>query len=230
MKAVILAAGEGTRMRPLTLTTPKPLVPVNGKPIMEYIFDSLPHEITQVIIVTLYLGDKIKKHFGEAWNGKQITYVDGSNKGTAYSFLATKEYLANERFLLIQGDELTDKVDIDNCLAHEFSLLTFEPQDPTTCGMAYLRPDGTIKRIIEKPTKTISKIAVNGVMVLNTDIFWYVPALTKGEFYFSSMVDKFTRAHNVVPVQLQKTIIGITSPEDIERATKILEMRKIDDL
>lgn len=222
MKAVILAAGEGTRMRPLTLTTPKPLLPVNGKPIMEYIFDSLPAEIDEVIIATLYLGDKIKNHFGGEWNGKKITYVDGSNKGTAYSFLATKEYLQNERFLLIQGDELTNKIDIDTCLSHELSILTFVPMNPSRCGMAYLRKDGTIKRIIEKPKKTISKLAVNGVMVLNTDIFWYVPELTKGEFYFSSMVDKFTRTHKVVPVPLQKTIIDITTPSDLERATKIL--------
>lgn len=222
MKAVILAAGEGTRMRPLTLTTPKPLLPVNGKPIMEYIFDSLPAEITEVIVVTLYLGEKIKKHFGNEHNGKKITYVDGSNKGTAYSFLATKEYLNNERFLLIQGDELTNKIDIHNCLAHEFSILTFEPTNHSRCGMAYLRKDGTIKRIIEKPKKTISKIAVNGVIVLNTDIFWYVPSLTKGEFYFSSMVDKFTRAHNVFPILLQKTIIDITTPPDLERASKML--------
>lgn len=228
MKAVILAAGEGRRMQPLTLTTPKPLVPVNGKPILEYIFDSLPNEITEVIIVVLYLGDKIKNHFGDERNGIKITYVEGSTQGTAYSFLATKEYLHNERFLLIQGDELTDKVDIDNCLKNECSLLTFEPENPSTCGMAYVRTDGTIKRIIEKPKKTISKIAVNGVMVLNTDIFWYVPTLTKGEFYFSSMVDKFTRTHKVVPVLLQKTIIGITEPQDIERATKIVQLRAKD--
>jgi len=225
MKAVILAAGEGTRMRPLTHTTPKPLLRVNGKPIMEYIFDSLPAEITEVIIATLYLGEQIQSHFGAERNGKKITYVDGSNRGTAYSFLATKKYLNDERFILIQGDELTDEVDINNCLQHELSILTFEPENPSACGMAHLRPDGTIKRIIEKPKKTKSKIAVNGVMVLNTNIFNYTPEITKGEFYFSVMVDKFARDHKVVPVHLQKTIIGITEPSDIERATITLKER-----
>jgi NDP-sugar pyrophosphorylase family protein len=189
---------------------------------MEYIFESLPAEGDEVIIATLYLGEKIKKHFGSERLGKKIIYVDGSPKGTAYSFLATKKHLKNERFILIQGDELTDEVDINNCLQHELSILTFEPENPSACGMAHLRPDGTIKRIIEKPKKTTSKIAVDGVMVLNTNIFDYAPEITKGEFYFSVMVDKFARDHKVVPVHLQKTIIGITAPADLERASKLI--------
>ncbi len=223
MKAVILAAGEGTRMRPLTLTTPKPLLLVNGKAIMDYIFESLPEEVDEVIIVTLYLGHKIKKHFGNERDGKKILYVDGSNKGTAYSFLATEKHLQNERFLLIQGDELTDKVDISNCLKHDLSILTFTPKNPSACGMAHLRPNGTIRRIIEKPQKTISTTAVNGVMVLNTDIFKITPMLTKGEFYFSAVVNKFIQKHKVVPVKLQKTIIDITTPADIKRAALLLK-------
>jgi bifunctional UDP-N-acetylglucosamine pyrophosphorylase/glucosamine-1-phosphate N-acetyltransferase len=227
MKAVILAAGEGVRMRPLTLSTPKPLLLANGKPIMEYIFESLPEYVDEVVIATLYLASKIRNHFGTQWNKKKIRYVDGSDKGTAYSFLSTKEHLKDERFILIQGDELTHEVDIKNCLQHELSILTFEPKNPSTCGIAHLRNDGSIKRIIEKPKKTSSRIAVDGVMVLNTNIFNYVPRLTKGEFYFSTMVDLFVRDHKVMPVPLQKTLIEITYPTDIDRVTNILIQRDI---
>src|SRR3990167_2605925 len=193
MKAVILAAGEGKRMLPLTLTTPKPLLPVNGKPIIDYIFDSLPFEIDEVIIAVLYLGDKLKK------------------------------YLSNERFLLVHGDELTHKIDIINCLQKDLSILVFKPENPSACGMAYLKKDGSNKKIVEKPKKTTSKLAVDGVMVLNTDIFDYTPKITKGEFYLSTLVSLFAKAHKITPVELQKTIIGITVPSDLERAGNIIK-------
>src|SRR3989344_87984 len=223
MKAVILAAGQGIRMRPLTLTTPKPLLPVNGKPIIDYIFDSLPFEIDEVIIAVLYLGDKLKKHFGSERRGKQIRYVQGSDEGTAYSFLAAKKYLSNERFLLVHGDELTHKIDIINCLQKDLSILVFKPENPSACGMAYLKKDGSIKKIVEKPKKTTSKLAVDGVMVLNTDIFDYTPKITNGEFYLSTLVSLFAKDHKITPVELQKTIIGITVPSDLERAGNIIK-------
>lgn len=226
MKAVILAAGEGIRMRPLTDKTPKPLLKINGKPIIDYILESFPSEIEEVIIAVKYLGSLVKKHIGIKNRGMRVRYVPGSNKGTAYSFLAAKKYLKNERFLLINGDELTDSVDIANTLKKKLSILVFKPDNPSMCGMAYLRNDGTIAKIIEKPAKTKSKLAVDGVMVLNTDIFDYTPKLYKGEFYFSTMVSHFAHDHKLFPVKLKRTIININTPDDLIRAGKILRARR----
>lgn len=226
MKAVILAAGEGKRMRPLTLKIPKPLLPINGKPILDYILEALPPEIEEVIIVTKYLGSKIKNHVGNKNRGMKIRYVTGSSKGSAYSFMATKQYLENERFLFVHGDELIDPLDVKNCLDKDLSILVFTPSDPSACGMAYLGKDGSIRRIIEKPAKTKSKIAVDGLMVLNTDIFNYTPRITKGEFYFSTMVGLFVCDHKVIPVKLKKTIIDISKPHDLAKAGNILKARK----
>ncbi len=78
MQAVILAAGRGTRMGALTEHTPKPMLLVNGRPVLEYIFDSLPEEIDEVIIVVGYLGSVIQKHFGGFYKGKKILYVEQS--------------------------------------------------------------------------------------------------------------------------------------------------------
>lgn len=225
MKVVILAAGQGIRMRPLTIQTPKPLLKVNSKPILDYILESLPSEIDEVIIAVKYLGNLIKKHIGTKKHGMRIRYVQGSNKGTAYSFLATQKYLRSERFLVVNGDELTDSLDIANCLEKDFSILVFKPDHPSACGMAYLRKDGTIAKIVEKPTRTKSKLAVNGVMVINTDIFNYTPQLSKGEFYLSIMVGHFARDHKLFPVKLKRTIIGISTPDDLIRAGKILKVR-----
>jgi NDP-sugar pyrophosphorylase family protein len=225
MKVVILAAGEGVRMRPLTLKTPKPLLKVNGKPIIDYVLESLPSEITEVIIAVKYLGSKIKKHVGKKNRGMIIRYVAGSDKGTAYSFMAAKKYLKNERFLFVYGDEIPNPYDVKNCLAKDLSILVFKSQNPQVNGIAYCRKDGTIRKIIEKPKNPKSNLAVNGVMVLNTDIYNYKPTLTRGEFYFSTMVGLFVNDHKVIPIKAKDFIGNITTPTDLIRAGKILLAR-----
>lgn len=226
MKAIILAAGQGRRMLPLTLKTPKPLLEVNDKPIIDYILEAFPPEIDEVIVIVRYFGEQIKSHLGSENHGRKMRYVLGSPKGTAYSFMAAKKYLKNERFLIMYGDDLPQLADIENCLAKELSILVYEPANPSACGMAYLRADGTIRKIIEKPKKTTSKLAVSGLMVLNTDIFDYQPSLAKGEFYFSLLADSFVRNHKVFPVSTTSFIGEITTPKDLIRAGKILKRMK----
>jgi NDP-sugar pyrophosphorylase family protein len=225
MKAVILAAGEGVRMRPLTLKTPKPLLKVNGKPIIDYVLDSFPAEITEVIIVVKYLGNKIKKHVGIKNRGRKIKYVLGSDRGTAYSFIAAKKYLKNERFLFVYGDEIPNKTDVISCLKKDLSILTFKSKNPQANGIAYLRKDGSIKRIIEKPKNPKSNLATDGVMVLNTDIFRYKPEKIKNEYYFSTMLGSFVQDHKVFPIKAIDFIGDITAPSDLIRAGKIISAR-----
>lgn len=227
MKAVILAAGEGKRMRPLTLNTPKPLLEVNGKRIIDYVLESFPPEIDKVIIVVKYLGRKIKRYIGKKTRGLEVKYVLGSDKGTAYSFMATKKYLVNERFLLVYGDEVPDLHDVKNCLTHDLSILVFKSRNPSAHGIAYLRKDRTIKDIIEKPKNPKSNLAVDGVMVLNTDIFAYTRSNTHGgEYYLSSMVGSFVRDHKVFAVNSRGFIGDLTTPHDLIRVGKILGARR----
>lgn len=148
MKAVILAAGRGERMMPLTAKTPKPLLKINGKCLIDYVLDSLPYEIDEVIIVVKYLGNQIKKHVGKKNRGLKIKYVEGSDKGNVYSFLNTKKYLHNERFLLIYGDEIPNRHSVEDCLREKLCALFFKENDDWK---------------------------MDGVMVLNTKIFKYKP-------------------------------------------------------
>lgn len=76
MRAVILAAGEGKRMRPLTEKIPKPMLQVLGRPLLEHIFDSLPDAVDEVILGIGYLGGQIKAHFGSSFGGCKIRYVE----------------------------------------------------------------------------------------------------------------------------------------------------------
>jgi NDP-sugar pyrophosphorylase family protein len=225
MKCVILAAGEGKRMRPLTLKIPKPLLPVNGKPIIEYVLDALPESVNEAIVVVKHLGNKIKKHLENKYKNITIKYASGSDKGTAYSFLAARKYLKNERFLFIYGDEIPYAENVEKCLFKELSILCFRTKNPQANGIAYLRKDGTINKIIEKPKNSKSDLAVDGVMVLNTDIFGYTPSLIKGEYYFSTMVGLFVSDHKVYPVNAKNFIGDITSPPDLIRVGEILKSK-----
>ncbi|MBI2405389.1 nucleotidyltransferase family protein [Candidatus Gottesmanbacteria bacterium] len=227
MKAIILAAGKGERMRPLTLKTPKPLLKVNGKSIIDYVLGSFGPEIDEVIIVVKYLGSQIKKYIGEKNRGMKVRYALGSVKGSASSFMATKKYLKSERFLLIYGDEIPDPIDVKNCLAKDLSILVFTSKNPQANGIAFLKKDGTIRKIIEKPKSPKSNLAVDGVMVLNTDMFDYKPQMTRGEFYFSTMVGLFVRDHNVFAVNARDFIGDLTTPSDLARVEKLLRSYKI---
>ena len=113
MQAVILAAGEGKRLRPFTEHLPKPMILVQGRPILEYVIAALPEAVDEAIVVVGYKGETIKDYFGNTiWN-KRITYVeDVAPKGTGYALQAARPYLQDDFFLLLNGDDLYHPEDL----------------------------------------------------------------------------------------------------------------------
>src|SRR5579872_7621791 len=111
MKAVVMAGGEGSRLRPLTSRTPKPLVPIANKPVMEHIIELLrAHGITELVATVHYLADEIESHFGDGSQyGVSISYVvEDTPLGTAGAVKLAETLLSNEDFLVISGDVMTD--------------------------------------------------------------------------------------------------------------------------
>lgn len=224
MQAVILAAGEGARMRPLTLDTPKPLLRVAGKPLLDRIFECLPSEVDEAVIVVRYLAEKIRAHCEEEFYGRKIRYAEGSDRGAAYSFLAARPYIKNGRFIFTYGDEIFTSDDVSNCLSHDLSILCLELPDPWNHGVARLRVDGSIAEIEEKPGHPSSNLIAGGLMVLDEKIFNYKPEPNaKGEYYFTSMLNQYVKNEKVMPVKAERNIGGISTPADIERVEKSLQ-------
>lgn len=224
MKALILAAGEGKRMQPLTFKAPKPLLKINRRPILDYIFDSFPADITEVVIVVKYLGDMIKTKLGSKYRGRKIYFAEGSDKGTAYSFLSARPLIKkNERFLFVYGDEIPHPRDVKNCMKKELSVLVFESRKPKAHGIVILKKNGSILEVIEKPDKPKSNLAIDGAMVLNDRIFNYRPLPnSKGEYHFTSLLNQFCKDYDVWPVEALDFIGDITTPQDIERVSERL--------
>jgi UDP-N-acetylglucosamine diphosphorylase / glucose-1-phosphate thymidylyltransferase / UDP-N-acetylgalactosamine diphosphorylase / glucosamine-1-phosphate N-acetyltransferase / galactosamine-1-phosphate N-acetyltransferase len=126
MQAVILAAGQGLRLRPLTESTPKALLLIAGKPLIDYTITALPEVITELIIVIGHLGDQIRAHVGENVRGIPVTYIEQSPLAGTGAALALAEPLLHDDFLVVNGDDLYTKEDLTELLDSPISLLAWE--------------------------------------------------------------------------------------------------------
>lgn len=211
-------------MKPFTLTTPKPLLKIKNKPVIEYGIDALPPEVSEIIVVVKYLGEQIRQYLGNEFKGRKVIFAEGSDKGSAYSFLAAKPWIkSGERFLFVYGDEFPRREDFENCLKKELSVAGFESNNPRAHGIVTMRSEGTIEEVVEKPANPKSNLAVDGIMVLNSNIFNYKPSPNpNGEYYLTSLLNQFVKDHKVFPVAIKNFIGDITTPNDLERVGKLL--------
>lgn len=225
MQCVILAAGKGTRLRPLTENCPKPLIHVSGKPLLDHIIDSLPSAIDEIIIVVGYLGEMIEAHYGSEYRGKKVSYVTQEvQDGTARALWLCKDMLKG-RFLFMFADDLHGKEDIARVTSYSRGMLAKTSETPERFGVVVRNPDGTLSEIVEKPTHPPSNLVSTGVMVLDTNIFMYEPQNpVNGEYYLTEVLERYAKEYPVAVVE-EDFWIPIGYPSDITRAETILSMR-----
>lgn len=218
MKAIILAAGKGSRMGNLTNNIPKPLLKVGSASLLDNILNALPPYVDEIIIVIGYQGDKIREEYGNNYHNKKIYYVNQKTlDGTAHAVLLTQPYFSNskERFLVISGDEAVTRKQIEECLAYPYSWLCREVSDPTQSGVPEISEDGYVTEVVEKPKNPTSNFVAGSVMVIDANIFNYKPTPHEnGEYYFTSMMNQFIKDHRVRVVKGIKDI-AFSYPEDI---------------
>jgi len=223
MQCVILAAGKGTRLRPLTDNLPKPLVKVAGKTLLDHIVESLPSSVDELIIVTGYLEDQIKAHCGTEFHGRKVTYITQTEqKGTAHALWLCKDHLKG-RFLFMFADDLHGANDIARVTSYTRAMLTLTTDTPEKFGIVVRHPDGTLAEMIEKPEHAPSNLASTGVMVLDDNLFKYDPYAieTKGEYYLTDVLREYAKDYPIAVVE-QSLWIPIGYPEDITKAEAIL--------
>ncbi len=182
MKAVVMAGGEGSRLRPLTIRRPKPMVPIVGKPVMEHILNLLKrHGITEIVITVQYLASNIEDYFGNGSQfGMRITYSrEDVPLGTAGSVKNAEEQLT-EPFLVISGDALTDYNLKDIIEYHQekkalATLTLAHVHNPLEYGVIITNEEGHITQFLEKPSwgEVFSDTINTGIYVLDPAIFAY---------------------------------------------------------
>ena len=184
MKAVIMAGGEGTRLRPQTSNLPKPMLPLVGRPMMEHIISLLRrHGITDIVVTVAFLPNAIRSYFGNGSElGVRMVYAtEETPLGTAGSVRNARDELT-ERFLVISGDVLTDinltaMIEFhekNNALA---TLALCAVENPLEFGIVITREDGSIERFLEKPGwgQVFSDTINTGIYVLEPEIFDVIP-------------------------------------------------------
>ncbi len=179
MKAVIMAGGAGSRLRPMTIERPKPMIPIVNKPVLAHILDLLKrHNITEAIITVQYLADLIQDFFGDgAGFGLQIHYsVEETPLGTAGS-VKNAQNLLDDTFLVISGDALTN-FNLTKLIAYhkkvkaQGTIAVYRLADPVDYGVINLKTNGQIARFQEKPSRgsIMSDYVNTGIYVLEPEI------------------------------------------------------------
>lgn len=184
MKAVIMAGGEGTRLRPLTSLRPKPMVPIVNQPVMEHILGLVKHHGMDEVVATLqFMPQVIEDYFrdGEEW-GMSISYtVEETPLGTAGSVKYAADAL-DETFLVISGDALTD-IDLTEVIRFHkekggaVTIALKRVEDPLEFGVVITAEDGRIERFLEKPSwgQVFSDTINTGIYVMEPEVFDYIP-------------------------------------------------------
>jgi bifunctional UDP-N-acetylglucosamine pyrophosphorylase/glucosamine-1-phosphate N-acetyltransferase len=152
MDAILLAAGLGTRLRPHTLTTPKPLLPVQGRPILDWILGALPPEVDRAIVVANYLAEQIESYLKEQRHISDWTTVRQQQpKGTGDALRSCRGHVHSERFLVLNGDDLYGAEDLLHLTEKPAGLLVHPVDEPSRFGIVFTRPEGTLDKLVEKP-------------------------------------------------------------------------------
>jgi len=191
VKAVIMAGGFGTRLRPLTNSVPKPMIPMVNKPMMEHIVDLLrKHGITDLVTLLHFQPERIQDYFGDGSAfGVKMEYVCASEDFGTAGAVKNAEALLGDRFLVISGDVLTD-FDLAAAIGchcerqAELTILLTRVQNPLQYGVVIAEPDGRISRFLEKPTwsEVFSDTVNSGIYVLESSVLELIPPRRECDF------------------------------------------------
>jgi bifunctional UDP-N-acetylglucosamine pyrophosphorylase/glucosamine-1-phosphate N-acetyltransferase len=229
MFAVVLAAGEGTRMRPLTYNRPKVMLPVLGTPILERIVSSCVEAgILRVIIVTGYLEEAIRSHFDKADLGAQIEYVRQEQQcGTADAINQVRD-LVDERFLALNGDSLVSSLTLKllaQTAPDRVHIAAKRVKEPSNYGILEVIDDAVV-RITEKPDKPRSDLANLGIYAFEPDIFECIAETRKsarGEYEITDTIQSLIdQGYPVGYTKVEEQWIDIGRPWDLLSANELL--------
>lgn len=234
MQAVVLAAGKGTRLRPLTEDTPKGLVDIAGEPILTHCFERLQSlAVDEIIVVVGYRGDTIVEYYGDSYGEIPITYVwQDERKGLAHALLTARNNVT-DTFVEVHGDylfgqPLTPVVEHHTTTNATATLLVDEVsyEDATEFGVCEFDANGVLVGLEEKPAEPASKVVITGCFVFEPAIFpacQVIQPSERGEYELTDAIDLLVYAdHSVETVPGDTWLVNVNTPADRDRAEQLL--------
>jgi bifunctional UDP-N-acetylglucosamine pyrophosphorylase/glucosamine-1-phosphate N-acetyltransferase len=207
MQTVVLAAGAGTRMRPLTATVPKPMLPVAGRPICGHVAaDAAAAGATELILVVGYEADAVREYFGEEYEGVPVTFVEQTERrGTADALRAARPALDGDDFVVLNGDNLYDAGALDRLYRSGPAIGATRVDEPSNYGVLDVT-DGVVSRIVEKPADPPSSLVNAGAYAFPGEaVDWLdVAESERGEYEITDVVARTVAEHAVTPVELDR--------------------------
>ncbi|MDR0900298.1 MAG: NTP transferase domain-containing protein [Methanobrevibacter sp.] len=249
MKAIILSAGEGTRMRPLTLTKPKTMLPVAGKPIIQYNIEALKDSgVTDILLIVNYKEEMVREYFKDGKDfGVNITYktqkeLSGTANAIAYGedFIndindivdASFDESDDESLIVLNGDIIIDNELINDIIKEYYEynpdtlMVLTEVDDPSHFGVVEME-NSFVKNIVEKPKKeeAPSNLINTGIYIFNKDIFDKIAKTTKSERGEYEITDSLA-----MQIQDNKKVRGFKTNKkwiDVGRPWELIEINEI---
>ena len=222
MKAVILAAGKGTRMGKLGEETPKPLLKVLGRTLLEHKLDLMPESIDEVILVVGHLKEQIIGAIGGKYRNLKITYVILDRLlGTADALFACKDLLLKEaKFLVMNGDDIYSKKDMEEMARDGWAMLICKTDTLLGRGKVVFDENKNIANVIEKYAKDEAGFVCGGLYTLTPEIFKYeMIKIPGGEYGLPQTILSAKKNHEIRAVE-GSFWLQITRPEDLQIAEK----------
>jgi len=218
MKAILLTAGEGTRIRPLSASRPKPMLPVADRPLAAHTADAaIDAGADEIVLVVGYEGETVREYFGEEYRGVPVSYaVQEAQTGTADAVDAAREHIDGP-FAVLNGDNLYDPAAIDRLFDACPAVCAAEVSDPRNYGVLSTT-DGTVTDIVEKPDDPPTNLANAGAYAFPADAreWLEVPASERGEREITDVLTRVIEQYSVTPITLDRWL-------DVGRPWELLE-------
>lgn len=240
MQCVVLAAGEGTRLRPFTADTPKALVEVGDRPLIEYGFDELVDlAVDELLVVVGYRGEQIMHRYGVSYRDVPITYLHQRERlGLAHALRLAEPYVDDD-FLLMLADNVFE-ANLGDMVEHHLTLeadaTVFVEQVPleeaSRYGVCRLNEDGAVVELVEKPDSPPSNLVLTGFYAFSQAVFpacRLVEPSDRGEYELTDAIDLMIQAgRGVQSVRMDGWRVDVGHPQDRERAERHLESTSIE--
>jgi bifunctional UDP-N-acetylglucosamine pyrophosphorylase/glucosamine-1-phosphate N-acetyltransferase len=218
MLAVILAAGEGTRMRPLSRGVAKPMLPVVGRPLAAHVAESaVAAGADELVFVVGYRGDDVREHFGESFRGVPVSYAtQDRQRGTADAVLAAREHIDGP-FVVLNGDNCYDQESLTALFERGPAVGVYHAENPSNYGVVST-DGGRVTDVVEKPAEPPSNLVNSGVYHFPEAARekLEVPASERGEHELTDVLESVVDRHDVTPVEMEAWM-------DVGRPWELLE-------